>query len=304
VEKALNKKVIAVIGLILLFAGQPMAMGLFTTNDESPLTWSIETVDSAGDVGAVSSIVVDNDDNPHISYYDWSNGDLKYARPRPAFEYNFRLSPFVDIVRFNVGPDHWLYGVIEGTGYSRPVLGKAEDGYGYFGCDPPPWADYEMAFFYISVTTGEGYMYRIRDDLSLTGPTYVWATSATGGSVEGPTLVEGEGSEVAPATWYDLRMNPWIAIYHISNDIAPWLWGWCEAPGPAFPAPVLGYARGNRFYLATDTKDGTIGYEISFEAGTRSTGKGSLIVTKDGYSYAGPYNFWFTVASSEASNSK
>jgi hypothetical protein len=247
----------------------------------------LEAVDDLGDPGW----------DPYFGY--GRINAYKALTKAPEFEHNFRVSPFVDIVRFNVGPDHWLYGVIEGPGYSRPVLGKAEDGYGYFGCDLPPWADYEMAFFYISVTTGDGYMYRIRDDLSFTGPTPVWVTSATGGPAEGPTLVEGEGSEVAPATWYDLRMNPWTVVYHISNDIAPWRWGWCEASGPAFPAPVLGFTRGDRFFLATDVKDGTTGYEILFEAGTRSTGKGSLIVTNDGYGYAGPYNFWFTIESSE-----
>ncbi|MFW6141059.1 MAG: DUF6531 domain-containing protein, partial [Candidatus Saliniplasma sp.] len=40
--------------------------------------WIIETVDE-GDVGKFSSIAVDADDNTHISYYDSSNSDLKYA---------------------------------------------------------------------------------------------------------------------------------------------------------------------------------------------------------------------------------
>ena len=43
------------------------------------VTWNIGTLDSGGDVGAFSSIAVDASGNPHISYYDNINKDLKYA---------------------------------------------------------------------------------------------------------------------------------------------------------------------------------------------------------------------------------
>ena len=41
--------------------------------------WHIETVDSEGWVGEYTSLALDGDGYPHISYYDWSNVDLKYT---------------------------------------------------------------------------------------------------------------------------------------------------------------------------------------------------------------------------------
>jgi hypothetical protein len=45
-----------------------------------PGNWNIETVDStAGSVGEYTSLKLDGSDIPHISYYDLTNGNLKYA---------------------------------------------------------------------------------------------------------------------------------------------------------------------------------------------------------------------------------
>ncbi|MHB1033059.1 MAG: FG-GAP-like repeat-containing protein [Pirellulales bacterium] len=57
-----------------VLAGRPL--GTFQVALER---WSVQSVDRLGDVGSASSLVLDKNGVPNISYFDSSNGDLKYA---------------------------------------------------------------------------------------------------------------------------------------------------------------------------------------------------------------------------------
>ncbi|MEW6558205.1 MAG: hypothetical protein AB1349_12800, partial [Elusimicrobiota bacterium] len=59
--------------LLLLFTLYPVSLICAENN------WQIETVDSAGYVGIITSIVLDSQNFPHITYYDQTNNNLKYA---------------------------------------------------------------------------------------------------------------------------------------------------------------------------------------------------------------------------------
>jgi hypothetical protein len=51
-----------------------------TSENASAINWSIEIVDATPGVGRYTSLALDSNKYPHISYYDDFNGNLKYAR--------------------------------------------------------------------------------------------------------------------------------------------------------------------------------------------------------------------------------
>jgi hypothetical protein len=222
------------------------------------------------------------------------------AEPEPPFEYSFQLNPFIDVVHINVDmPDMWIHGINE-AGWVAPVLGKAEGGKVYWACDLPA-GGIEMYFVEIDIATRAGYMYRIYDDMTITGPDEVWLTPVAG-EAEGVSTDEASGAEASPQSTYKFQINPFSDIAYVHDDIKPWLYGYQDVPGvPGYPAPLLGYARGGRFFWAADFVDGHGGYELYICAGTISSRDADYIITVDGYSYDGPLYMWLTPASSTVS---
>ncbi len=53
---------------------------LGSTGSVAAYGWQLEVVDGTAPVGHYSSVTLDANERPHISYYDAGNGDLRYAR--------------------------------------------------------------------------------------------------------------------------------------------------------------------------------------------------------------------------------
>ena len=76
----MRKKLLSASIVFLLTVGAVISIVNLISEDVVASDWEFETVDSGGLVGCFTSIALDSSGYPHISYFDWTNGDLKYAR--------------------------------------------------------------------------------------------------------------------------------------------------------------------------------------------------------------------------------
>ncbi|UCE73016.1 MAG: hypothetical protein JSV56_08225, partial [Methanomassiliicoccales archaeon] len=76
------KKIVGLVTFKILIILDILIILALISENASANTWSTETLDSAGYTGHWTSIDLDSNDYPHISYYDWTEyiDDLMYVR--------------------------------------------------------------------------------------------------------------------------------------------------------------------------------------------------------------------------------
>jgi hypothetical protein len=75
----INEKRIKKQAILFVMLSSLLILALLYTVSNAETVWNPEIVDSTGDTGTYSSIALDSSQLPHITYYDETNFDLKYA---------------------------------------------------------------------------------------------------------------------------------------------------------------------------------------------------------------------------------
>ncbi|MCD4666332.1 hypothetical protein K8R47_00815 [archaeon] len=106
-------------------------------------SWQCTTIDSGGDVGKWTSIAVDSNDNIHISYYDLTNKDLKYAYYDGSW----------DILTIDDIGDKGMYSSIAVDSNDNPHISYMKENNPYPGFTTLKYAYYD-GLWYSDISTG------------------------------------------------------------------------------------------------------------------------------------------------------
>ena len=236
--------------------------------------------------------------------YGRINAQKALAAPSPPgekWQYRFRLSPFVDQVWINATPQAGgmlLYGYANLTTtnvcYPAPVLGWVSGNSFYMAIDfKTNPSCYELGFIVGSVSTASGNLYRTMDGTTWVGPTAVTLVPFAENEGSG---VSSASMDAVPQGWpYNFKfiVSPFVDRVYVHTDPQPsgiLIHGYANLTTThvCYPAPVLGIAVGNSFYMPFDYKTSPSCYELGFVVGTVSTRGGKLYRTMDGTSWVGP----------------
>jgi len=104
------------------------------SNDVWPTasSWNVSVLDSVGDVGLYSSLAIDTATNTlHLCYYDYTNGNLKYAQKVGAAAWEFQIvdGDVADGDGINEG-DVGYYCSIDLNGLGQPAISYYDNSHG------------------------------------------------------------------------------------------------------------------------------------------------------------------------------
>lgn len=97
-----------------------------------PGSWNVTVLDSVGDVGKYTSLVIDQaTDTRHLCYYDFTNGNLKYAQKVGAAAWEFQIvdGDVTDGDGINEG-DVGYYCSIDINGLGQPAISYYDNSHG------------------------------------------------------------------------------------------------------------------------------------------------------------------------------
>jgi hypothetical protein len=219
------------------------------------------------------------------------------------YTYKFIISPFIDrvYIHADLQPGGMLlHGYANLTTvnvcYPAPVLGWVSGSKFYIAIDfKTSPSCYELGFIVGSVATGSGKLYRTMDGTTWVGPTAVTLTpfAENDAEVTGPSSAS---LDAVPQGWpytYKFTLSPFIDRVFVHADPQPdgiLIHGYDNLTytDVCYPAPVLGMAVGNSFYMPIDFKTSPSCYELGFIVGSVSTAGGKLYRTMDGTTWVGP----------------